>query len=371
MRVLLLGARGHIGREVDRALSRLPEAEVVPASRKPGQDGIVVDLENPKTFDATEGFDVIINATDTLAADPAAFHHAAIARGDRVLELAADAATCQRLLGHDAPEGPGTVLVGVGVFPGLSQLLARAAIEATRDDEPEWEPEVDIHIIWSILSGAGRGTCELMVDSLRAPRTWIEGGTVHVGSPLGAFAPDPRTRTPGGRGPLAIEASFCEPILLSHSMAVTRARTCVAPRPGAPRFMLAAMRTAAERGWFASTPMRSLLRLWFRFLRRFLAAKRRTDVMLVADTGRRIETLHIDDAMSAAGCATAATAQWVTEQETLPAGYQTLEALVDLDTLLAIWDRLGFPAVQRESIVSPTENVRDASPDVDAAKVDS
>ena len=63
-RVLVLGATGHIGAQF-AAACRCRGLEVEGLSRRGGDSTRAADLTRPEALEQLEGFDVVINATDT------------------------------------------------------------------------------------------------------------------------------------------------------------------------------------------------------------------------------------------------------------------------------------------------------------------
>src|SRR5689334_10212446 len=118
-RVLVIGGRGFLGGRVVAGLRAQPGLEVVAGSRG---GGVAVDLGVPESFAAMDGFDTVVDCSDSLAAPPDAALAWCVARGKTFLETTAEPRTIERLL-RAGPGGPGLAVVGVGLFPGVSNLL--------------------------------------------------------------------------------------------------------------------------------------------------------------------------------------------------------------------------------------------------------
>lgn len=361
MRVLLVGASGHVGCQVADAIRRVPGLSLCESSRRPGPGRIELDLAERSTFSNADGFDWVVNASDSLRADPLPFYRRSVRRGQRSIELSADAATCDRLLEcltesaltkasggepHAEASNVGTVLVGAGVFPGLSQMLALSAWSHSPSAQ-----SVELFLSWSLWSGAGSGTCRLMVDALVSPRIWLEQGERRTGSPLGEIVTHP-----WGRPRFAIEAGFPESILLqrsahSDSRPLT-ARTSIAVRPGLPRWALAVTRSLCRRRFFATRPMRAALGFGFngvraRLLGSWKTGSRKTAASIGVVAGSRTERLEVSDAMAATGHMVASSLAALRRERILPAGAAPIESVVSLESLLGCWESLQFPALKR------------------------
>lgn len=181
-RVLVVGGRGFLGRRTVSALRALPGMEVRVGTRATSKsdandDGAVeqvaLDLCEPATYPAVDDCQAVVNCADVLKAPPLDLANYCRERGILFVETTADADTIEQLLaacdGED-DRGPGAVLVGVGLFPGLSNLLAtRVADRAGATEAGGKELPIAIEIGIDPLSGAGRGTVELMVKVAREP----------------------------------------------------------------------------------------------------------------------------------------------------------------------------------------------------------
>ncbi len=130
MRVLLLGAGGAVGREAARTLLGLGH-EVTPASRTAAPPGLAVDLRTARgradLASAAARHDVVLNAS--------AVEDAGLVRATGATPLVEVSATGRHLdaLAH-ASTSRTTVVLGAGLAPGLSTVLAAALDSAPGDD---------------------------------------------------------------------------------------------------------------------------------------------------------------------------------------------------------------------------------------------
>lgn len=140
------------------------------------EEAVQVDLTNPATYSAMAPFEVVVNCSDSVGVPPDRAVQHILATGGAWLEMGADGPSMDRLFSlKPNEEAKGTAILGMGVFPGMSTLLARAVSE----DGPSCET-LDLGIKVSPLSGAGRGTCALMAESLFVPATRYEKGALQT-----------------------------------------------------------------------------------------------------------------------------------------------------------------------------------------------
>jgi hypothetical protein len=130
MRVLVLGARGAVGRVTVDVLRRRGH-DVAPAGRTAPAGGAQIDLSASDGLAmlrrAAETVDVVVNASGVEDARIAA------GLGSAALVDISATAPYLRELAAAAPDGVG-VMLGAGLVPGLSTIMI-AALETRRDDE--------------------------------------------------------------------------------------------------------------------------------------------------------------------------------------------------------------------------------------------
>lgn len=130
MKVLLLGARGAVGRVIMTVLQQSGHT-VIPAGRAAPAGGVSLDLHSGRGWRELEAvahqYDLVINASGVED-----LRTAQAASGSALVELSASAAYLDRLA-RKAPDGMG-VLLGAGLAPGLSTILI-AALESKPGDD--------------------------------------------------------------------------------------------------------------------------------------------------------------------------------------------------------------------------------------------
>ena len=163
--VLVIGGRGVVGARVVAALEALGRWEVWVGSRNPsGAREVCVDLTDPSTFSMLDRFLAVVNCADvTLALPDAAADHC-LRCGAVFVQPTGDLDTLLRLRLHAramAPAGwPGLLVLGAGLHPGLSGVLAATC---------PGEGPIDLAVHLTPNSVSGRGMRNLWAQAVTAP----------------------------------------------------------------------------------------------------------------------------------------------------------------------------------------------------------
>ena len=159
-RILVIGGFGFYGTKVVERLRSRGHSVVASSRALEGREGLELDLADPEVYAKLSEFDAIVNASDSVNAPPDALARQVLEFGGTWVELGAHAPTVARLLALDVGPHPlGTLIVGAGVFPGFSSVLARKVAGGDASS-------VELGVRFSPLSGAGPGNCALMAESL-------------------------------------------------------------------------------------------------------------------------------------------------------------------------------------------------------------
>lgn len=304
-RVLVLGGNGFLGRRTVEAL-RAVGAEVEVGSRRSG-----LDLRDPLSFAGLEGYPLVVNCTNTVAAPPDAAALHVVAGGGLFVETTAEIGTHERLLALDPP-GAGALILGAGLFPGVSNLLAASAAQGVEGCD-----QLELGLRFSPLSGAGPGTVDMMVALLDRP---LSAG------PALPFASGSR---------VVLQAAFCEPPLLARSLGV-EALVGLDPVPALLRPL--AFLAARLPLFLISNPLTRLAnRLGLRVLRSLLLRWRASPVELVAvarGQGQEcIRRAHVLDGFAATAVAIAALCERLLEETRPLSGVLTIDQAITLEDL--------------------------------------
>lgn len=328
MRIVVIGGHGFLGARAVRALRRADGVDVVVAGRRArGEGDLVVDLSRPETFAALEGADVIVDASSSHAVAPDALAAHCLARGLLLLETSSDRVVIERLLdAHRGGPAEGTLVLGAGIFTGVSNALAAEAARTTPGCTA-----LELGVRSSPLSGAGAGTIDLMVDALGVPTRAIEGGA-RTERPTVARGP----RLPFAEGEAAtLHIPFAEPVMLHASTGARDVAMYMAPVPSLLRLAFLALPSFL----LGTRAFATLLRAYFTLLRRVLLSSVASRVGLVARArgprGARVLALTTPDGFDAAGVAIAATALELARRAERPRGTFLVDELVPLHPMLA------------------------------------
>jgi len=263
MRALLIGGGGYLGRKVVEALGRVRDLDVALGHRSPGGPRDThLDLLDPATFPVMKKHDVVVNCADSVAAPPERMLAYALQNGVTLVDSNADPASLERILfmhrGASQRRGgdlTGRAILGVGIFPGLSNLLAAGVCQ--RLQGPVERLEVGIRV--TALSGAGGGMVALMRQSLFNNCVVYEGGERVEVPPIGPAIP---MRFVSGEYP-ALRVGLPETIMLHWSRGVPNVASYLSPYPTPLRAGLrltgAIARSSPKAGRVLSSAMHRML----------------------------------------------------------------------------------------------------------------
>lgn len=299
MKIVIIGGTGFLGAKTVAALRRFSDVQVEVASRR---GPLVVDLSGPETFSALGAADVVIDLADGTRSRPDALAAWCLESGKTLLEATSDAEAIRRLAeAHRTSRGPGRVVLGGGIFTGVSNLMARDVAESAG---------AGCSLTWAVasspFSGAGKGTIALMVEAAARPAVkTVNGKREEHGLSRGPALDFSGTNRP------TLRMSLAEAEMLPLSTGATNVETFFAPKPGLlvtaftmlPAFLLATR-------WF-----RWLLEAYFTVLRRFALRSVPSSVQMVATAARAgkafSRTVTCNDGMDAGAWALAAMAEAV------------------------------------------------------------
>lgn len=332
MRVVVVGGTGFLGSRTVAALRRFPKVTVEVASRR---GPVVIDLARPETFAALRGADVVIDLTDGTRSRPDALAAFCLDEGLTLIEATSDAEAVRRLREQlSGRAGPGRVVLGGGIFTGVSNLLAREVARRVGEG---------CTLTWAVssspYSGAGTGTISLMVDSAARPAVKTEAG---------ARLEVPLQRGPtlalGGRERPTLLASLAEAEMLPYSTGASSVAVYFAPRPAFLVWAFVALpRWLLVQAWF-----RALFTAYFVLLRKVLLRGVSSAVFMLARAerdGRREEReVLCDDGMEAGAWALAAMAEAVVASPPRP-GLSFIDDAVTLEAVVRRVNEVAARAV--------------------------
>lgn len=342
-KVLVTGGAGYFGGRVVAAL-RAAKLEVECAGRRARPGVVALDVADP-TPAQLRGYDAVINCVDTLAVPAGPLHRAARAAGTLLLETTAEPASIEAALARRGEvDGPGATVLGLGIFPGLSNLVARAAFEDNGRVGP-----VEVGMRFSPFSGAGAGMVALIAHLMAEPAPYYRDGARRTAP---GFSRGPRLRFADGWRP-TLRAAIPETDLLHASLGVDTL-ALLSPRPGVMQPLLRASARLVPPWRWARRLYLGGVRLGVTVLRRLLF-RGPTAVVVGALAGRRDDgetgrwrVLATPDGVTCGAYATAAAAVALLANRPA-AGVHCADELLDLDTLVAGIAALpGAPAIHLE-----------------------
>jgi len=333
MRITVLGGSGFLGSRTVEALKKAPGVDVQVASRR---GPLKVDATKQETFDALKGSDVVVDLIDATTTPPDALAAWCVEHGITFVEATSDRPAIARLAALPL-KGPGLLVLGGGIFTGVSNLLARATANAAGGAK-----ELTLAITSSPYSGAGTGTIALMTSAMAKPAVRTAGGE-RIEVPkleAGPNIPFPSKSRP------TLRMSFAEQDMLPRSTRVPDVEVYFAPKPS---FLVAAFRFMPgfllKAGWFAA-----LMGLYFSFLRKVVLKNVVSSVELWARArGATEQTRAVTcaDGMMAGAWALAATALMLGEQKPAKAGACFIDDVLELEPVIARANALAGETVLR------------------------
>jgi hypothetical protein len=319
VRIVIIGGAGYLGARAVSALRARGGVDVLVAGRS-GRD-VIVDLTRPETFAALDGADVVVNASTSHGAAPDALAAHCLQRGLVLLECSSDRVVIERLLAARGADAAGAVVLGAGIYTGLSNLLGRAASDAVGG-----ATALEIGIRSTPFSGAGPGTIDLMLDAMAVPAAVVRAG---VASEVAAALTGPTLPFPR-QARRTLTFSFPEVPMLAASTGAADVALGFAP---APALLWPSFRVLPT--WaLTSRPFRALMRVYFRVLRLALLGGVPGRVELVARArgpgGEAARALVADDGFAVAGAAIAAMATHLARRAPRPRGTVTIDEVMTL-----------------------------------------
>lgn len=329
--VLVLGGTGYYGQRVMDALRGADVGPVVSAARH--RADVRVDLDDPSTFSVLRDYAAVVNASDSVRAKPDAAMRYALAEGVLWVEMGADPELARRALALDVAPARGTVVLGAGIFPGLSTALA---VELAGTDAER----VELGIRLSPLSGAGGGNCALMTHTLALPSVRYEAGVRRSGRTVG-----PRAEVPFYDGAAeAAELALPDVDLIAAATKAPEVRARFALQPGVLLHGFRALGWLADRlgtlrGGLLAASYVFLLALRAGLLRR-VSSPVDLSVVVHGPSGTRQRLVRVPDGTQGAALALAVFVRELLPRP-LPTGVAVAGQLVSAQALVAGMRALG------------------------------
>lgn len=339
MKVLIVGGLGYLGSQIHDAVRALPKLSASIATRAPFARGqIKLDLRDPETFPVMADFDAVVNASDSLSAPPDDAIRWCLDNGVTFIETSSDPETVERLADgfRGQNESGGTLVLGAGIFTGMSNLIGARAVGALPG-----EPDIlDLGISFSPLSKGGQGMVNLVNHYLNIDTVYYRDGQRRTST---HFTDGPTFTYPSGeRG--SVRMPFAEATMLQQSTGAPNVTTYMTPKPGLMRLSFLYTPLVLLRNPIAG----ALLWVVFTLLRRVLLSWRTSSVELSAiatdDEQNKAEcNFSVKDGMKAAGYVVASLLDELQNSPPPPGGY-LIDEIVDADRI--VFKLSDFPQLE-------------------------
>lgn len=331
-RVVVVGGGGFLGSRAVESLKTMADLSTEIASRR---SALRVDLADRSTFDALLGTDIVVDLADATSTPPDELALWCATQGITFVETTSDMAAVNRLRKLALPaDATGSIVLGAGIFTGLSNLLANAVARAANASS------LVLGIRTSPFSGAGKGTIALMASMLSINAFSTVDGCETEHPPVGK---GPRLPFITGEAP-SLRVPMAEEVMLPSSTGVANIDVYFAPKPA----LLVASFRALPFFVLKSSIFGAFMRGYFTFLRRFVLAKRATTCELLAIGQGDCEvrrSIVAPDGMGAGGIAIAAIVAEIASR-TKPAGVVMVDQVVELDPVVTRMEKLSPGTIQ-------------------------
>jgi hypothetical protein len=362
IRVLVIGGSGFLGSRTVQALAKLPGVQVTASHR--GADsgvGARLDLAEPSTFSEMTKYDFVVNTSDTLAASPIRAIDYALYNGVRFVEAGAHAATMDELMRRtrgpaaDRDGWTGTLLLGMGLFPGLSNLLAKHVVRWVGPPE-----ELNVVVRRNPLAGGGPGLVELMVRATQDDTVRYAEGTRVTEPPI---RPGVRLFT-GKKTVPTIGVGLPEAHMLHASLDIPSVATFVTTTPTLPSWMTSPLLRWMPTGPDAEKVFVPMMRRYLRTIRTgvFKGKPEFVEINVVTGDGDQF-ALRTDDGMAATAYALAASVAAMDAADPAPGAYlpdELLELGEVMNRMLALAQN-DFRLTLHSTLVAPPSFPKDTS----------
>lgn len=340
VKILIVGSTGHIGSLLRETFKKVPALDVWGTSRRKDlvlEKNIFLDLTQENSFENAANFEYIINCTDTYSLKPDGLIRFCLQKQSTFIEISAETDVYLRieqivsdLKNKDLLKG--SVICGVGVFPGLSNVVAAHAMELTK------AKNADLFLNWSIFSEAGAGTCEVMVQALGRPAIYLKDGEVVQGSPI----PSILSHSLFGNSKYGLQLGLAEPFLLNRSRGAKNCKVFASIQPELPKTILGLVAFLARKNFFKVPLVQALLRKCFVGVRAYLLKKKITPIEILAKSESAQVRVTAKDAIRLAAEFTAILILHLDRSKIFRPGMRYPDEILSFKTLDEEWRKMNF-----------------------------
>lgn len=272
--VLIVGGYGSVGRRIARLLAKDLGEHLLIAGRhqsraarfaaelNTGACARLIDVAIPETYAAAlRNVDLVVMCLDTTDLK---FAHVCIANGTHYIDITATYEVIERLgyLQDLARANKVTMLCSVGLAPGLTNLLAKACVQASSGTISN----IDVHILFGLGDRHGKAALDWMINRFHHP---FDIHTAHGSREVWPFEDRARGRFPAPFGERATyRFDFSDQHTLPRTLGMPSVSTWTTiNRPGLASLLSRLARRGVLR-WYRYRIVRRLTVTLMRTLRR-------------------------------------------------------------------------------------------------------
>lgn len=186
-----------------------------------------VNLAKKETFSNLDSARIVVNLSADASTSPEELIQYCLQAGKTWIECSSEAKVIRSLHGRFRDQCvAGRLILGAGIFTGLSNLMAAASIEKIKgEDEPY---KISLVLRSSPFSGCGESTVDLMVQAFHAERYQVREGQIY---PSSGVAAGPRIQVASGHSIPTICSPLPEVLMLHHSTGIPNIEGLFSPLP--------------------------------------------------------------------------------------------------------------------------------------------
>lgn len=321
--VLIIGGKGELGRNIYNVLAEDGGNTLTVSSRKPQKGEVYFDWEKVESFQKAFNFDFIINCSPVKnISNYFKFVEQVLALRTAFFETSAEVALIENIVDYQfqTSQPKGLYVHGVGIFPGISNLLCQKAFNLHPDAQ-----EVRLNMKYNIFSQAGKDMCKLMAKSLFSPSFRFQNGQKIVGLPIGDIYEFKQSE----KSWLGFEAALPDTIYLSKIFEKAGLVSTFFSPFGRPLFgMVKWVNQLGHKPW-----IETMLANYF-YLLRGVIFKHRSSAMLLSLSldGSKMLQISFKNGLRGAGICCSTLIEYLSNHH--PEGYYSIEKVVEAEAFL-------------------------------------
>ena len=336
MKILVIGGRGFLGKFMAAAIEKRPDTSVyIGTSRPPASEKYIhTNLNDPDNYEILKGFDFIVNCFDLIPHSYDSLIPFCLKNNIKFIETTATPTIISKCISIkntlESAVGNGLFIFGAGVFPGISNMLCSYHIKKNA----ALPKKLESVIRYKIISGAGKGMCELMVETISKPCFWVEDYKITESKrPI----PDSKQFPLGKKHFNALQIGLPEVLILKDLYNIPIIKTYIGFRPVILAKITAPPSNIIPFLGFFKKPALNFMFYAFYFIRTKLLKNKRTDIDIfsVIDDTSAIR-VWFNDALLVAGYFVSAVIDLLSEtQPNAISGVKITDEIWDYEKLVS------------------------------------